>query len=278
MRKVIAITGALGLTSVLVLLGGCAASKALGPVAMAPLPLGGSAAPLERNHFQRDRSGSISEQGLREVLSAPVFLEESARVGVIQVASGYEPGVEPPVINVPALLTEALERSGLFEVATEVSADWPTDSGVSGLRELAARYRAEYLLLYRHRFVDETWTNAWGWASMLILPALFVPLHSNETAGVLEATLFDVKTGTILYTVFERVHARETFNVWHNGLKRRWLKERLLKEAAEALSKGVVAKTRFLVAARPAAGSPLASPPAEPSLASEPDPGPDHAS
>ena len=35
----------------------------------------------------------------------------------------------------------------IFEVATEMSTDWPADGGISGLRELAARYRAEYLLL-----------------------------------------------------------------------------------------------------------------------------------
>ncbi len=35
------------------------------------------------------------------------------------------------------------------------------------LRELAARYRSEYLLLYRHRFVDRSYTNAWGWLYLL---------------------------------------------------------------------------------------------------------------
>ncbi|HOX44025.1 MAG TPA: hypothetical protein PK668_10535 [Myxococcota bacterium] len=260
MRKVIELTVGRLTTLALVLalgtglagLGGCAAGKALGPVAMEPLPLERAApAALERNHFQRDRSGSITEEGLREVLAAPVFLEPNARVGVIQVASGYEPDAGLPVVDVPAGLTEALEKSGMFEVATEVSSDWPADSGVSGLRELAARYRVEYLLLYRHRFVDETWTNGWGWMYMLVLPAFFVPSQTTETAGVMEATLFDVKTGTILYTVFERVKARDEFNVWHNEQKLRGMQEKLMRDTADALSRAVVSKTRFLVASRP---------------------------
>jgi hypothetical protein len=68
---------------------------------------------------------------------------------------------------------------------------------------------------------------------------------------VMEATLFDVKTGTILYTVFERVHAREEFNVWHNEQKLRALQTKLMQETADALAKAVVSKTRFLVASRP---------------------------
>jgi len=260
MRKRIEVTdwagrrlGMLVLLAGLAGLGGCAANKALGPVALAPLPLERAApAALARNHFQRDRSGSISEEGLREVLAAPVFLEEHARVGVIQVASGYEPDDGLPVVDVPAALTQALESSGMFEVSTEVSSDWPADSGVSGLRELAARYRVEYLLLYRHRFAQETWTNAWGWMYMLVLPAFFVPSQTTETAGVLEATLFDVKTGTILYTVFERVHARDEFNVWNNDVKLRGLQEKLMRETADKLARAVVSKTRFLVASRPA--------------------------
>jgi hypothetical protein len=273
MRKVIELTsrmvgriGMLALVTVQLvglagLGGGCAAGRALGPVDLEPLPLERAASPvLERNHFQRDRSGSITEEGLREVLASPVFLETGARVGVIQVAAGYEPDSLLPVVDVPAGLTEALEKSGMFEVATEVSSDWPADSGVSGLRELAARYRVEYLLLYRHRFVDESWTNGWGWMYMLVLPAFFVPSQTTETAGVMEATLFDVKTGTILYTVFERVHAREEFNVWHNEQKLRALQTKLMQETADALAQAVVSKTRFLVASRPqpAPAEPLA--------------------
>jgi hypothetical protein len=182
-----------------------------------------------------------------------VFLEPDARLGVVPVATCYEPDPDLPLAVVPHQLSQDMEDSGLFEVTTEVSTDWPTDRGISGLRELAARYRSEYLLLYRHRFVDRTYTNAWGWAYVTVLAVPFVPSQTIETAGVLEATLFDVKTGTLLFTVFERVHAESDENLWHNDRKRREMKTRLLTGAAERLSAQVVAKTRFLVAARPEA-------------------------
>lgn len=50
----------------------------------------------------------------------------------------------------------------LGQVVSEVTTDWPTDGSIAGLRKLAARYRGEYLLLYRHRFVDRSWTNGWA--------------------------------------------------------------------------------------------------------------------
>jgi hypothetical protein len=236
--------------------GGCsAAGKAmqapmLAPLALAPAP---SNAPLVKNHFKRDRAGSIGEEALRRVLAAPVFLEDKARVGVIQVASRYNPDKDLPLTGVPAVLTQAMEDSGLFEVATEISTEWPADTGISGLRELAARYRSEYLLLYRHRFVDRSYTNGWGWMYITLLGALAVPAHTIEAVGVLEATLFDVKTGTILFTVFERVRATSDENIWYNERKLRELKRDMLKRTSTALSDQVLTKTSLLAAARPEA-------------------------
>ena len=80
---------------------------------------------------------------------------------------------------------------------------------------------------------------------------IFAPSQTLESAGVLEATLFDVKTGTLLFTVFERVHAESNETIFNNDRKRRKMKEKLLTEAAEKLSAQVIEKTRRLVAARP---------------------------
>lgn len=236
-------------------LGGCAAGReALRAPAMEPLALPEQApAPLDRDHFQRDHSGSVSEQALRQILSAPVFLEDKSRIGVLQVANRYSPDAELPLAGVPAVLTRALEDSGLFEVATEVSTDWPIDRGLAGLRELAARYRVEYLLLYRHRFIDRSYTNGWGWLFPTVLGILATPSQTLEAAGVLEATLFDVKTGTILFTAFERVYEKSDENVFYNERKRRELKQRMLDKAAEILADAVLGKTRLLAAARPSA-------------------------
>ena len=76
----------------LFILSGCASSRAampsLTPYALSALP--GPAAVLEENHFSRDRMG-VGEPELRQILAAPVFLEEHARIGVLPVATGYAP-------------------------------------------------------------------------------------------------------------------------------------------------------------------------------------------
>jgi hypothetical protein len=171
---------------------GCATSRAVMP-SMQPLAFeAGPPAPatLDENHFARDRTG-VGEPELRAILSAPVYLEENARVGVLPVAVRYEVDEAVPVENAPAALVDGLESSGLVELATEISAEWPVDRGVAGLRELAARYRTEYLLLYRHRFVDADRPNPAAASYLTLIAALFVPGTTVETAGVLEATLFD---------------------------------------------------------------------------------------
>ncbi|MBW1810720.1 MAG: hypothetical protein JRJ87_21185 [Deltaproteobacteria bacterium] len=234
---------------------GCSsASKGFLRAEMKPLQLGSPASTpkvLKKDHFKRDHSGSISESDLRRVLDAPVFLEADARLGVVPVATCYQPDPELPLAIVPHELSKALEDSGLFTVTTEVSTDWPADSGISGLRELAARYRSEYLLLYRHRFVDRSYTNEWGWFYLTVLGIFVAPSQTLETDGVLEATLFDVKTGTLLFTVFERVHNEVNENIWNNERKRRELKSKLLEQVAEKLADKVVHKSRLLAAARP---------------------------
>ena len=234
------------------LLAGCGAARAPLSVSMAPVALA-SAAPtvLEKNHFSQDSMGNVSEDAMREILRAPVFLEAGARIGIVPVATGYELDEGVPLTEVTGKLADELGRSGLFEVVSEVTTDWPGTRSIAGLRELATRYRAEYLLLYRHRFVDRSYTNAWGWANLTLLGGLFVPSQTLESAGVLEATFFDVRTGTLLFTSFERVRQEQDANVWHNELKVRRMQEKLLADATRRLSDQVQAQVRRLVAARP---------------------------
>ena len=146
----------------------------------------------------------------------------------------------------------------MFQAASEISADWPTGYDVPGLRELAARYRAGYLLLYRHRFVDDNSTNAWCLLYPTIIGALVAPSRSLQTAGVLEATLFDVRSGTLLFTVYERVEAASQATPLNDDDRLREMKRRLLREAGEKLAVQVVGKVRHLIALRPGS-SPAAS-------------------
>jgi hypothetical protein len=238
---------------------GCAMARAPLAAEMAPMKFtteeeSAPAQPpiLTENHFSRDRPGGITEQALREVLAAPVFLEEKARVGIVPVQGAYALDQDVPLTAVTAALADALDMSGEFELASEVSTDFPADRGISGLRELAARYRCDYLLIYRHRFVDGSYMNPVAWGYLTALGALFLPGHTIESAGVLEATLFDVKTGTLLFTVNERTHDQERVNIWHNGLKTQWMKKKMLETATQKLADQVVGKVRRLVVARPA--------------------------
>ncbi len=236
---------------------GCASSRAL-KAELAPMAYAAEAASvapaqppiLTENHFSRDHAGSISERALREVLAAPVFLEEKARVGIVPVQGAYALDTDVPLPAVTAALADALDASGEFELASEVSTDFPVDRGISGLRELAARYRCDYLLIYRHRFVDASYMNPVAWGYLTVVGALFLPGHTLESAGVLEATLFDVKTGTLLFTVNERVHDQQSVNLWHNELKSQWMKKQMLESATQKLADQVVAKVRRLVVAR----------------------------
>jgi len=252
MRYTTALMALFLITSVAV---GCASRAPMAAPSLAPMKemVEETAAPrqLTQNHFRTDRTGNISEEQLHEILDAPVFLEDTTRVGVVPVATAYEVDKELPLAIVPKTLSESLEKTGFFEVTTEVSTDWPKAYSVAGLRELAARYRVKYLLLYRHRFVERDYTNDWAWFHFTVIGGLIAPIDTLEAAGVLEATLFDVRTGTIMFTVFERVHGEETATVWQQDRKRRLLKERLLQEAADKLAANVSNKVNRLAAANP---------------------------
>src|SRR5688500_8932744 len=53
---------------------------------------------LEVNHFNRDSMGTLSEADLRNILQAPVFLEDKARLGIVPVSDGYGANGEIPVV------------------------------------------------------------------------------------------------------------------------------------------------------------------------------------
>lgn len=243
------------LVVLIVITSGCAAMKQ--EVALRPLTFDSApAAPaaLTENHFSRDRS-AIAEAELKQILASPVFLEEHARVGVVPVAMRYEVDEAVPVEGAPASLVDALEGSGLVELATEVTSEWPIDRGIPGLRELAARYRTEYLLLYRHRFVDAARPNPAALSYLTLIAALFVPGTTVESAGVLEATLFDVKTGTILFTVHERVAEEAMVAPPAAEVRLQRMHRALVQMAAKRLADQVVLRCQRLVASRPAASA-----------------------
>lgn len=231
---------------------GCGAARyAASDVALPPLAVAETSEVLTDDLFRRDASGSIGEDDLKRVLAAPVFLEDKARLGIVPVRHQYSVDDDVPLDTLPGELVSQLGDAGLFDLVTEVSTDWPADGKISGLRELAARYRSEYLLLVRHRFVDYDYTNEWAVVYLTLVGAFFVPSNTLSTRGVVEATLFDVKTGTLLFTVQERVRAESKENIWQNDRKKQTLQEELLVSASKKLSEQVILRTRALAAARP---------------------------
>jgi hypothetical protein len=231
---------------------GCASNAVALRPELSPLAVG-KAPPLTADAFRRDKSAAVTEEALRSILAAPVELDETQRLGVLPVTEAYRPERGLPLPAVPAELTRSLDAAGLFQATSEMSTDWPADGDIAGLRELAARYRSGYLLLYRQRFLDDAYANAWAWLYPTLIGAILAPSRTLETAGVLEATLFDVRTGTILFTVYERVSAASTETPWDEDRKMAKLKQGLLEKAAARLAESVVSKVRRLarVASRP---------------------------
>lgn len=230
------------------LLSSCGGKAQMAPVSFDSPPV---ASVLTENHFKSDQSGNLSENQLREILDSQVFLEDDTRLGIVPVATAYEVSDDLPLTTVPSALSAALEKTGHFDVTTEISTDWPKATSVAGLRELAARYRVKYLLLYRHRFEYHARVNGWGWTWPTVVGILATPATTFELAGVMEATMFDPRTGTILFTAFERVYGKEHQTIWNPEVKSRQMKQKLLDEATEKLSANVVSKIGRLVAARP---------------------------
>ena len=114
------------------------------------------------------------------------------------------------------------------------------------------------MLLYRHRFADSTRANGFAAGFITILGAFFLPGTTIESAGVLEATLFDVKTGTILFTVHERTRAEAIALPLNVDARLAVMHRDMVKDAAKKLSEQVLLRCQRLVASRPANAAPVA--------------------
>jgi hypothetical protein len=260
----------------LVLLSACAAttrtaspaSAAYEPSATAPT----SPPPLDRSLFGPRGSSSLSEADIARILDAPIELKLPARVGVAALAEPFEPRAPARVgagLAATRALGEALEGTKLVSVATDVATSLPAGSGVEGLRELAARYRTPYLVLYSERFEDRSHGNGWSALWITVVGGLLTPSRTLKAEGVLEASLLDVRTGTILFTVQEPA----AFESTHLPIGAGAAFDDELRKAANAatgrLAERVVAKLQRI--ARDAAPNPpLAGDPAPIRIALEP--------
>jgi hypothetical protein len=224
---------------------GCAAggarysSKAMAEVAAPPIAL----PPLEESVFSRDPWGQLTEEDLQRILASPIELDLPARVGILPVMTATDwRGPNPNYDTVPAGTAALLKELRGAEAFTLVTDVMPIPSGALGmeaLREIAARYRLRYVLLYREVIGDKTTLNALAWGYTTLVGALFLPGQHLEVGGYLEASMFDVKTGLLMFTTRRAVSATKDTNVWYNDYKLSKLKRSLAVKFAPELAKDV---------------------------------------
>jgi hypothetical protein len=239
----------------LCLLTACAAeAKMAGPVHSPVEIVERPSAPLTRSLFARDPSGQLDEDALQKILAAPIEIALPARVGVLPVGTATDWRGPGPSAAVPAgagAFVGALRGSQPFTLVTEVMAIPSGALGMEALREVAARYRLRYLVLYREVIARERRSNGWAAFYPTLLGAFFVPGQTLETHGYLEASLFDVKTGTLLFTVRRRVVRERRSNVWHQEDKLAGMEAGLAVDEAPHLAVDLrVATLRYQEAAR----------------------------
>jgi hypothetical protein len=214
---------ALAALAVLVSAAGCGASARMQSAPMAASTAAVPAAPLERSLFARDPNGQLSEEHLQTILAAPIELDLPARVGVLPIITAEDwRGPNPDYQQVPAgtaALVKTLRGTEPFTLVTDVM---PIPSGALGmeaLREIAARYRLRYVILYREVMLDDRQLNGWAWGYVTLVGALFLPGEDLEVRGFLEASMFDVKTGTLMVTTRRAISASRRSNEFHNDHK-----------------------------------------------------------
>jgi hypothetical protein len=179
--------------------------------------------PLDRSVFARDPNGQLSEEMLQKILASPIELDLPSRVGVLPVLTATDwRGPSPDFERVPAgvsPLVSRLRKDAAFTLVTEMM---PIPSGALGmeaLREAAARYRLRYVVLYREVLAKKNHLNGWAWGYVTAVGALFLPGKQNEVFGYIEATMFDVKTGLLMFTTRRSVFATDTSNEWRDADK-----------------------------------------------------------
>jgi rhombotail lipoprotein len=251
---------ALAFAAVSSLLLGCGAappSPGMAPeariaVAAAPMP-----APIASSMFSKDSSGSLSENDLQKILEAPLDLELPARVGVVPLAAPFEPqGKVTLAIRATASrdLARSLTGNQYFSHVSDVSTELPNSGGLEGLRIIAARYRMRYLLLYTERFQDDTHVNGWAWLYPTIIGMFAAPGVTVKSSGLLQADLFDVRTGTILFSAVQPVHVEEKEQMIGAARAHQEHQAKAASDAAKALAKLVSRQVNELVAAADEAG------------------------
>jgi len=239
------------------LLTGCGASMpepSAPSMAVAPPPSMAAPVPvpvMERSLFARDSSGALTEADMQRVLESPIDLQFPARIGVVPLAQAFDPqsNVSISVRSVASRdFARALTGHPHFSHVSDISTELPNSGGLEGLRVIAARYRLRYLMLYSERFEDATHLNGWALLYPTIIGMFVAPGVTVKSQGIAQADLFDVRTGTILFSVVEPMRVEDQTQMIGADRSHRELEVEVAAKAARALAKRVAMQTNELVA------------------------------
>jgi hypothetical protein len=222
------------------------------PMAAAAAPPAGPPPPLDRSLFARDPNGQLAEDALQRILASPIELELPARVGVLPVMTPADwrgPGPDHRVPTGMSALVERLRRDAAFSLVTQTMVIPSGALGMEALREIAARYRLRYLILYREVLAKQGRLNGWAWGYATGVGALFLPGQRQEVYGYIEASMFDVKTGLLMFTTRRALEAAQTTNQWHKRDKLERLAATATSKFAPDLATDVLADLRRFAAA-----------------------------
>ena len=266
-----------------VALGACGAKMKM---ASAPMAAGATLAmpqqppPLERSLFDKNPNGALTEEALQKILAAPIELDLPARVGVLPIVTATDWRGPNPDSRVPAgvaPLVNTLRKDPAFSLVTQTMVIPSGALGMEALREIAARYRLRYLLLYREVLAKGSWLNPWAWGYATLVGALFLPGKHQEVYGYTEVSMFDVKTGLLMFTTRRAITASQSTNQWHQQVKLDQLAANAVAKFAPDLALDALADLRRFASAAEAenlhrrggdAGDALVSvPPAGPRVA-----------
>jgi hypothetical protein len=215
---------------------------------LAPAP----PAPLDRSLFLKPpERENLSEEVIARVIDAPIEPQFPARAGVVLLDAPFQRRAHPalqPGDEAPQALARAIERSRHFVMVTDISPYLADGQHVESLRELAARYRLKYLVVLNARYADRSAVNGWGWGWLSLVGIPFLPAYTLETAGVVEATLMDVRTGTFLFTIQIHTEARQRTTPWRSAAKIGAMQRAASRKAAELLAERFLGKCNRLVA------------------------------
>jgi hypothetical protein len=192
------------------------------PMAAAPQEPSRPPPPLDRSLFARDPNGQLSEDALQRILASPIELDLPARVGVMPVMTPADwrgPGPDHRVPSGMSTLVDRLRRDAAFSLVTQTMVIPSGALGMEALREVAARYRLRYLILYREVLAKRGSLNPWAWGYATGIGALFLPGQRQEVYGYIEASMFDVKTGLLMFTTRRAIDAAQSSNQWHKRAK-----------------------------------------------------------